>query len=98
MQASRRELLLAEQDWTDLAGRADPSQTLWLWAWSRFPVLCVEGLTGIDESYEVIVRLTDGTEHTGFPDARASRQGRLVLAVSDAEPISIDEIGSIERA
>jgi len=97
-QAPRRELLQAEQDWTDLAGRADPAQTLWLWAWSRFPVLCVEGLAGIDETYEVIVKLRDGTEHQGYPDARASQRGRLVLAGSNAEPLSIDDIVTVERA
>lgn len=102
--ASRRDLLSAEQEWVDLAGRADPEKTLWPWAWSRFPVLYVDDLGGLEETYRVTITLRDGSQCTGYPDARRSRRGELVL-VGDSDdgrseahgPFSIDEIGSVER-
>jgi hypothetical protein len=103
-QASRIELLKAQDEWHDIAGRVDTEFTLWLWAWSRFPALYVDELKGLDESYEVRVTLQDGHEVTGFPDARESSRGMLVLfAGSDAEPqhvgpFSIDDVASVERA
>ncbi|MFO0917863.1 MAG: hypothetical protein U0872_06050 [Planctomycetaceae bacterium] len=57
--AQRKDLLLAEQEWTDIAGKVDPESTLWRWAWSRFPELVHESL-GIDESSEVAVALKSG--------------------------------------
>src|SRR5437868_2170552 len=76
--ASRQELLLAEQEWADIAGKVDPEATLWRWAWSRFPELVHEKL-GIDESSEVEIVLKNGTVLRGFPDSRQSRGGKLVL-------------------
>lgn len=97
--APRLELLKAEQEWQDIAGRVDPERTLWLWAWSRFPVLVVEGLTGIDESFEVTVTLKDGSRHTGYPDAAGSERGQLVLqADREHGPFPLDDIEFIERA
>lgn len=98
--AGRKELLLAEQEWTDLAGRAAPEMTLWAWAWSRFPELCHEGLTGINETVAVTVRCRDGRVGTGFPDARESERGELVLVTETgktAGPFSIDDIVAVER-
>ena len=96
--APRLELLKAEQEWPDIAGRVDPERTLWLWAWSRFPVLVAEGLNGIDESYEVTVTLMDGAQHTGFPDARGSEHGQLVLqGETEQGPFRLDDIRSVER-
>lgn len=96
--ASRKNLLLAEQEWFDIAGKADPAKTLWAWAWSRFPELVHEGI-GIDESVEVIVRTKTGGESRGYPDARQSTAGRLVLIGSQAtSPIIIDDIVSVARA
>lgn len=103
--ASRRDLLAAEQEWVDIAGRADASKTLWPWAWSRFPVLYVDDLGGMEETYPVVVTLNDGTEHSGYPDARRSVRGELVLlgdspegGARDLGPWSIDDIIGIERA
>lgn len=96
--APRRELLKAEQEWADIAGRVDPERTLWLWAWARFPVLVADGLIGIEETYEITVTLQDGARHTGFPDARQSLQGQLVLQGATEEgPFLLDDIRSIER-
>jgi len=97
-QASRKELLFAEQEWTDLAGRAAPEMTLWLWAWSRFPVLYEDGLTTINETRAVQVHTRTGQEYSGFPDSRQSEQGRLVLVGEDGEhgPISIDDISNVQ--
>jgi len=102
--ASRADLLAAEQEWHDLAGRADPNKTLWPWSWSRFPALYVDGLAGIEETYEVTVRLRDGSSHTGFPDARRSTRGLIVLAgigdngqPREAGPFSIDDVAAVER-
>ncbi len=89
----------AAEEWGDIAGRVDPDRTLWLWAWGRFSALYVDGLPGLDETYEVQVLLRSGQCVTGFPDARESRQGMLVLQGKNAPigPISIDDIESIER-
>lgn len=97
--ASRKELLQAEQEWHDIAGRIDPQFTLWLWAWSRFPVLYVEGLQGLDETWEVRVGLRNGDVAIGFPNARESRRGLLVLegGGEPCGPISIDDVASVER-
>jgi len=103
--AARRDLLAAEQEWVDVAGRADPGKTLWPWAWSRFPVLYVDDLGGLEETYRVTVTLRDGSQHAGYPDARRTRQGELVLVgdasgggLSDLGPWSIDDVASVERA
>ena len=100
------DLELAEQEWIDIAGKAAPEQTLWLWAWSRFPALYVEGLGGLEETYAVQVTLRDGSTETGYPDSRRSIHGRLFLipsrealsaGASECGPISIDDIESVTR-
>lgn len=103
--APRRDLLFAEQEWIDLAGRADPGKTLWPWAWSRFPVLYVDDLGGLEETYRVIVTLRDGSQHTGYPDARQSLRGELVLlgdsvvhGSRNLGPFSIDDVVNVARA
>lgn len=103
--ASLNELRKAADEWGDIAGRVDPDLTLWLWAWSRFPVLYEEGLTGLNETHEVVVRLTDGFEHRGYPDARQSRRGELFLlgrsetgSTIDLGPFRIDDVVAVERA
>jgi hypothetical protein len=101
--ASRNELLLAEQEWTDIAGKVDPEFSLWRWAWSRFPELVHESL-GIEETSEVEVRLRDGTVIRGYPDSRQSRRGQLVLlsrddegGFRDAGPFTLDNVESVRR-
>lgn len=99
--ACRRDLQLAEQEWQDLAGRPAPELTLWLWAWNRFPELCDPGLTTLNETLPVTVTCRNGQTFTGFPDARCSLAGQLVLcgAVGPVTgPISIDEILTVTRA
>jgi len=103
-QASFKELLKAEQEWGDVAGRVDPEASLWTWAWSRFPDLVHEGMSGVNETNEVQVTLKDGTTIVGFPDARQSTRGRLVLLCrcesrqSEASgPHSIDDVASVAR-
>lgn len=98
--ASRRELVIAATEWTDLAGKAAPEKTLWYWAWSRFPQLCNNDLCEIDETWPVLVVRRDGTSATGFPDARSSQLGELVLRSAAGEmlgPFSIDDIERIVR-
>lgn len=99
--AARRDLLQAEQEWMDIAGRADTGATLWSWAWSRFPDLVHEGLNGINETQIVTVQLHDGRSCRGYPDGRAAGPGQLVLISDEPDgpaygPISIDEIQSVE--
>jgi len=99
--ASRKDLLLAEPEWFDIAGKADPARTLWAWAWSRFPELVHLDL-GIDESAEVEVTLRDGRTIRGYPDARKSLAGRLVLIAASSEPgvngpVSIDDVVAVRR-
>ena len=102
--ATMRDLRRAEMEWHDVAGRVDPQATLWTWAWSRFPGLVAEGISGVDETSEVSVTLKGGSVLTGYPDARQSRSGELVLVSRDADgqtteqpPLSIDEIAHVER-
>lgn len=97
-QAQRKDLLQAELEWPDIAGRPAAELTLWLWAWSRFPGLVQEGLTAINETHRVTVTLRDGTQHCGYPDARRSQRGQLVLLNEKSDwtqPISIDDIHSV---
>ncbi|QDU40178.1 hypothetical protein Mal4_45330 [Maioricimonas rarisocia] len=103
--APLKELRKAADEWGDIAGRVDPDLTLWLWAWSRFPVLYEEGLSGLNETHEVIVTLADGRELRGYPDARQSDRGQLVLLgrsdsgeATELGPISIDDVISVEQA
>ena|SRR5260221_12894514 len=105
-QATVNDLRLAELEWVDIAGKVDPGKTLWYWAWSRFPELVHAELVGIDETREVLVTLRNGRVVAGFPDARQSVQGQLVLVGRDADnprrttghgPFSLDEIASIAR-
>lgn len=104
-QAARTQLRLAELEWHDIAGRVDPEKTLWAWAWSRLPGLVHEELGGIDESGMVSVLLSEGRTFVGYPDARQSKQGELVLLCRsdesgrflEAGPFSIDDIQSVRR-
>lgn len=103
-QSSRRDLVAALQDWTNLAGKVDPDKTLWYWAWSRFPDLVHDELAGIDETVHVTVTLKDGIVASGYPDARESSLGQLVLLATGPDrqrhslgPFSIDDIASIVR-
>ena len=97
--ASLKQLVRAEREWMDIAGKVDPQRTLWLWAWGRFPGLVSEGLNGVEETYRVLVTLRDGSQQAGYPDARRTERGRLVLLGDDGEsdPLSLDDIQSVER-
>ncbi|MFM7832331.1 MAG: hypothetical protein ACKPJD_11095 [Planctomycetaceae bacterium] len=77
--ASVKELRKAELEWFDLAGRADAGGTLWKWAWERFPEAVHGEMPGLDETYELLVELRDGRRLRGYPDARQSIRGQLVL-------------------
>lgn len=100
----RKELLKAEAEWLDIAGKVTPEKTLWLWAWSRFSELVHESL-GIEETSPVKVELKDGREFSGFPDSRKSEHGQLVIWGRDPQtdlstefgPFSIDDIAKIDR-
>lgn len=102
--ARRSELLKSEPEWLDIAGKVSPEKTLWLWAWSRFPDLIHESL-GIEETSEVEVHLSDGRVIEGFPDARKSLRGQLVIwgktdpggSPCEHGPLSIDDIVAIRR-
>ena len=101
--ASLGDLKKAFAEWGDIAGRVDAEATLWTWAWSRFPELVHEGLAGVNETDEVRVTLKDGREIVGFPDARGSEPGKLLLIPSlpgdntEQAPVSIDAIRSVTK-
>jgi hypothetical protein len=103
-QARRADLIKAEPDWVDIAGKVDPNKTLWAWAWSRFPELVHESL-GIEETAEVEVTLKDGRKLQGYPDSRKSQRGQLIVCGYDAVaakstefgPFSIDDVESVRR-
>jgi hypothetical protein len=103
--AARSALRLAELEWSDIAGKVSVEKTLWAWAWGRFPDLVHAELNEIDESSPVTVILKNGEQCTGYPDARESEQGQLVLVCRDpvtgrsnnAGPFSIDDVASVIR-
>ena len=103
--ARRADLLKAEPEWLDIAGKVPPEKTLWSWAWSRFPELVHESL-GIEETSEVVVGMKNGRTVRGFPDSRKSQRGQLFVFGIDPEtnrtselgPFSIDDIASVHRS
>jgi len=101
-QASLRDLREAEHDWMNIAGRVDPAMTLYSWAWSRFPALIHEGMAGLNETQEVCIDLQNGETVTGYPDARESSRGQLVLTAANETgfdllgPFSIDDIAAVD--
>lgn len=102
--APLKELKKADQEWFDIAGKADPKATLWTWAWERFPAIVHPDLPGVHETYEITVTLRDGRSLTGFPDNRATQRGMLVLVGSDSDgrltslgPFCIDDVVSVVR-
>ncbi|MEM9703454.1 MAG: hypothetical protein AAF907_13530 [Planctomycetota bacterium] len=100
--ASRTDLRHAESAWADLAGDVAVRETLWAWAWERFPALCEPGLAPPSESRPVRVSLHDGETFVGTPDGRRSQRGELwLLADSDAGweergPFDLDAIRSVD--
>ena len=104
-QASLKELRKAELEWFDIAGRADTNATLWTWAWERFPAIVHPELPGVHETHFLQVVLHDGVQITGFPDARQSLRGMLVLVGTDPDgatvthnAVSIDQISDVRQA
>ena len=101
-QAAHKDLKAAQQEWGDIAGRVDAEPTLWTWAWSRFPTLVHEGMSGVNETSAVRIHLKTGATHEGYPDARKSKLGQLVLLSTGADgleelgPFSIDDVESAE--
>lgn len=103
--SSRKELRLAEGDWVNLAGKVAPEKSLWFWAWSRFPDLVEPELQAINETHQIRVTIGMGDIYEGYPDARESTNGVLVLLCRDPStgryeqtgPFSLDDIRSVER-
>lgn len=97
--ATRGELVKAENEWHNVAGRVDANATLWSWAWGRFPDLVHDGLAGVNETCEVSIRLTDGRTLQGFPDNRETHSGKLAFVPNDGDvtSISIDDVVEVRR-
>ena len=101
--APLKELRKAELEWFDIAGRADTNPTLWTWAWERFPAIVHADLPGVHETNLVDVLLHDGSRLCGYPDARQSLRGMLVLVGTNDDgsmithpAISIDQIAQVQ--
>ena len=104
-QASLKDLRKAELEWFDIAGRADANATLWTWAWERFPAIVHPDLPGVHETHLMDVQLHDGSRLSGYPDARQSLRGMLVLVGTDVDgsmmtygAVSIDQIADVRQA
>jgi hypothetical protein len=92
------DLKKAEHEWGDIAGRISPEFSLWLWAWSRFPHLYVEGMRGLEETNLVTLELRSGEQVSGYPDARASQRGTIVLLHPEGQslgPFSLDDVQQV---
>jgi hypothetical protein len=103
--ASLKELRKAELEWFDIAGRADANATLWTWAWERFPAIVHPDLSGVHETHPVHIILNDGVRISGYPDARQSLRGMLVLVETDHDgvmvthgAVAVDQISEVQRA
>ena len=103
--ASLKDLRLAELEWFDIAGRADTNATLWTWAWERFPAIVHPDLPGVHETHPVDVILKDGVRISGYPDARRSLRGMLVLVETNHDgvmvthdAVAVDQISDVRRA
>ena len=105
-QAGYKDLLLAEGEWQNLAGKVEPQKTLWYWAWSRFPELVHPDISDINETHALTVELKNGDQYTGFPDARESLHGKLVIQLTEQtdkgmantqKQFKIDEIHTVQR-
>jgi hypothetical protein len=103
--APLKELRKAEQEWFDIAGRADIKATLWTWTWERFPAIVHPDLPGVNETSQVVVTLKDGNSVLGFPDGRQSQRGMLVLIGMDPDgnsvihgPLSVDDVADVRLA
>ncbi|MFN0199357.1 MAG: hypothetical protein ACKVT0_21615 [Planctomycetaceae bacterium] len=109
--ATLGDLKKADAEWANIAGKVTSDATLWTWAWGRFPVLVLEDLPGINESWQVRLTLRDGRSFIGYPDAKRSTRGELTLLgwpanSADVEPqgdaqylgpFSIDDVVAVER-
>lgn len=104
--ATVQDLRRAELEWHDLAGRADAAATLWTWAWERFPDAVHADFPGLNETWPLEVQLVDGEILRGYPDARRSLRGQLVLVshepaatggLSESVPVLLDQVSSIRR-
>lgn len=100
--ASPRDLRMAEMEWPNLAGQVDPSRTLWMWAWDRFPGLVHPEFHQIDESHAVTVHLKSGEIVCGYPDGRRAAADELVILPTgtSAQPrhFTLEEIERVECA
>lgn len=102
--ASVKELRKAELEWFDLAGRAHAGATLWKWAWERFPEAVHADMPGLNETYELLVALRDGRSLRGYPDARQSIRGQLVVlgraddgVLQQLPAVQLDDVVSMRR-
>jgi hypothetical protein len=104
--ATVQDLRRAELEWHDLAGRADAAATLWTWAWERFPDAVHADFPGLNETWPLEVTLVGGDILRGYPDARRSLRGQLVLVshetaaaggLTEFGPVSLDQVSSVRR-
>jgi hypothetical protein len=105
--ATVQDLRRAELEWHDIAGRADPAATLWKWAWERFPDAVHPDFPGLNETWPVEVRLHSGQVYSGYPDARRSIRGQLILLrvddsatarITETPPLSLDQVAALVRS
>ncbi|HCP13560.1 MAG TPA: hypothetical protein DIT89_14605 [Planctomycetaceae bacterium] len=61
-------------------------------------------MPGLDETYELRVELRDGRQLTGYPDARQSQRGQLVLlgrasggGLQQQPTVQLDDVASVRR-
>ncbi|MFN5974486.1 MAG: hypothetical protein ACK48U_08575, partial [Planctomyces sp.] len=73
-------------------------------AWERFPEAVHADMPGLNETYELLVELRDGRVLRGYPDARQSIRGQLVLlgraqegALQQLPTVQLDDVLGMRR-
>ncbi|MFO1095059.1 MAG: hypothetical protein U0992_17395 [Planctomycetaceae bacterium] len=84
------------QEWLDIAGTADPHKASgWPPGTERFPVLFVDDLGGLEETYRVTVTLRDGSQHQPTGRARSRRGNWSSSATPPAT--NLNDFGLVDR-
>ncbi|MGV2338054.1 MAG UNVERIFIED_CONTAM: hypothetical protein LVR18_29585 [Planctomycetaceae bacterium] len=105
--ATVQDLRRAELEWHDIAGRGRPRRDTLEVGMGTLPGCRASGLPGLNETWPVEVRLHSGQVYSGYPDARRSIRGQLILLrvddsatarITETPPLSLDQVAALVRS